>query len=127
MNRRTAEWVRKAEEDWTSANALAVLKLPPRDAVCFHCQQTLEKYLKALQQNIGLAVPRTHDLEDLLHSLLPHDPTLASIRRAAASLTMYAVEHRYPGVWATTRQMQAALRNGKCGRAAIRMRLGLGP
>src|SRR5262249_61642888 len=31
----------------------------PRNAVCFLCQQTAEKYLKALQQELGIAVPRT--------------------------------------------------------------------
>jgi HEPN domain-containing protein len=30
--------------------------------VCFHCQHAAEKYLKALLQEGGLVVPRTHDL-----------------------------------------------------------------
>ena len=42
MRRRTAEWVEQAEEDWHSAHALAVLKPPPRNVVCFHCQQKAE-------------------------------------------------------------------------------------
>jgi hypothetical protein len=42
-------------------------------------------------------VPRTHDLEDLLDLLLPHDPTLKPLRRGLGSLTRYAVEYRYPG------------------------------
>jgi HEPN domain-containing protein len=125
MRRRTAEWVEKAEEDWRSASVLAVLKPPPRDVVCFHCQQTAEKYLKALLQDLGVAVPRTHDLADLVDLLLPHDATLLSIRRSAASLTKYAVEHRYPRKQAITRQMNAALRNAERVRKAMRSRLGL--
>ena len=87
---------------------LAAQAPPPRNAACFHCQQAAEKYLKALLQELGLGVPRTHELEDLLDLLLPHDATLAPLRRSLRSLTPYAVNFRYPGVRATTRRMQAA-------------------
>jgi hypothetical protein len=70
-------------------------------------------------------VPRTHILNDLLDLLLPHDPALAPLRRGAKSLTPYAVGFRYPGVRATTRRMQAALRQAKRVRAELRARLGL--
>jgi hypothetical protein len=50
-------------------------------------------------------VPRTHELDDLLDLLLPHDATLARLRRSVRSLTPYAVNFRYPGVRATTRRM----------------------
>lgn len=40
-------WVRKAESDLKVArDELATLE-PATDAVCFHCQQCAEKYLKA--------------------------------------------------------------------------------
>src|SRR5688572_32679202 len=81
-----------------------------RDVACFHCQQAAEKYIKALLQDHGLAVPRTHDLEVLLDLLLPHDATLAPLRRGVRSLTKFAVEYRYPAMRATTRQMQASVR-----------------
>src|SRR5262249_4311512 len=50
--------VLKAEEDLEGAQWLAALPKPKRDAACFHCQQSVEKYLKALLQENGLAVPR---------------------------------------------------------------------
>jgi hypothetical protein len=59
--------------------------------------------------------------------LLPHDGTLAPLRRGVTSLTKYAVEYRYPGVRATTRQMQAALRTMARVRTELRARLGLPP
>ncbi len=127
MKRHTAQWVLKAEEDMEAARSLAVLAKPKRDAACFHCQQSAEKYLKALQQELGLAVPRTHDLEDLLDLLLHHDATLAPLRRSLGSLTRYAVEFRYPGVRATTRRMHAALRQAERVRQELRARLGLPP
>ena len=127
MKRHTAQWVLKAEEDMEAARSLAALARPKRDAACFHCQQSAEKYLEALQQEVGLAVPRTHDLEDLLDLLLPHEATLAPLRRGLRSLTRYAVEFRYPGVRATTRRMQAALRQAERVRRELRVRLGLPP
>src|SRR5438445_211084 len=105
MKHHTAQWVLKAEEDVESARSLAALAKPKRDAVCFHCQQAAEKYLKALLQEIGMAVPRTHNLNDLLNLLLSYDSTLATLRRGLRSLIRYAVEYRYPGLRATTREM----------------------
>jgi HEPN domain-containing protein len=127
MKRHTAQWVLKAEEDMEAARSLAAQAKPPRDAVCFHCQQAAEKYLKALLQELGLAVPRTHDLEDLLDLLLPRDATLKPLRRGLAVLTRYAVEYRYPGVRARTREMQSALRMAERVRVELRIRLGLRP
>ena len=95
----------KADEDVEVASALAARTPPLRTAVCFHCQQAAEKYLKALLQELGVAVPRTHNLKQLLDLLLPHDATLARLGRSVASLTKYAVEYRYPALRATTRQM----------------------
>ena len=48
MKKTTAKWVRKAEEDWETAQNLAAQKKPHRDAVCFPYQQSAEKYVKAL-------------------------------------------------------------------------------
>ena len=91
MKRQTAKWVRKAETDWEVAQKLAGETPPPRDIVCFHCQQAAEKYLKALLQENGLVVPKTHELADILDLLLPGNATLARLRRQADSLTQYAV------------------------------------
>jgi tetratricopeptide (TPR) repeat protein len=44
---------------------------PLRDLACFPCQQAAEKYLKALLQELGAVVPKTHDLEELLDLVLP--------------------------------------------------------
>ena len=125
MKRHTAPWVRKAEDDLESARALAALPEPKRDAACFHCQQSAEKYLKALLHELGVPTPKTHILNDLLNLVLPHDPTLAPLRRGLKALTVFAVEFRYPGVRATTRRMQAALRHAERVRAEVRARLGL--
>lgn len=41
-------------------------KAPNYDAVCFHSQQCVEKYLKALLQEYNIAFGKIHDLPVLL-------------------------------------------------------------
>jgi HEPN domain-containing protein len=125
MKRHTGQWVRKAEDDWDMATTLAGQKKPRRDGVCFHCQQMAEKYLKALLQEISIAVPKTHNLRELHDLLLAHDASLAPLRRGLKSLTRFAVDYRYPGLRANTRQMRSALRNAHRVRRELRARLGL--
>ena len=128
MKRQTAKWVGKAEQDWEAAHKLASAKPLSRDIVCFHCQQAAEKYVKALLQENGLVVPRTHDIASVLGLLVPSDGSLSRLRRRADSLTRYAVAYRYPGVTASKRKMQAALRHVECRSASeIRGRLSLPP
>jgi len=77
--------------------------------VCFHCQQSAEKYLKALLQESGAPVPRTHELVALL-SLVTRHYRLRGLLRGLSFLTGFAVDMRYPPVLSTKRQAAAALR-----------------
>src|SRR5947208_3047768 len=78
---------------------------------CYVCYvQSSEKYLKAIQEELGLAIARTHILKDLLALLAPHHPSLAPLRRGLTFLTRFAVETRYPGDWASKRQAASAVR-----------------
>src|SRR5947208_2209125 len=58
MQRETAKWVKKAEDDWSAAQDQSNRKPPLRDVACFHCQQCVEKYLKALLQENGGVIPK---------------------------------------------------------------------
>src|SRR5437764_384217 len=78
-------------------------------------------------QETGFVVQKEHNLEKLLDKLLPHHGMLASLRRSLRSLTPFAVNFRYPGVRATMRRMQAALRQAEHVRTALRARLALSP
>ena len=116
--------MRKAEVDWVIARQSSRSKTPLHDGVCFHCQQCAEKYLKALLEELGLTIPRTHNLDDILNLLLPHHPTLRSMRRGLIFLTDFAVDPRYPGENASKRQAAAALRWAERVRTAARALLG---
>ena len=110
MKRATREWVRKAEADWEGAARLMGGKEPLLDLVCFHCQQSAEKYLKALLEELAIGIPKTHDLVKLLTLVIPHHAQLRSHRRGMRPLTEFAVVSRYPGANANTLQAQSALR-----------------
>jgi len=125
MKRMTREWIRKAEDDFHAAGVLAARRDIFHDQVCFHCQQSAEKYLKALLEEQGLSITKTHDLEDLLVALLPHYLTLGRCRRGLRFLTGFAVDPRYPLLRTTRRQAASALRWAGKVRDACRAFLGL--
>ena len=91
------EWIQKAENDLkTAAHTLKMDKDCPTDTVCFHAQQAVEKYLKALLVFKGIDFPKTHDIEELV-AMLPKAfrPSLADTEQDL--LTDYATVTRYPG------------------------------
>jgi HEPN domain-containing protein len=125
MKKLTAEWVKKAEDDFRVAQRLLRGRVQFPDQICFHCQQAIEKYLKAMLQEAGVPFPKTHDILQLIDLLIPIDRTLRRLRRGSRRLTRYAVDYRYPGLHTTVRQARAAYAKGTLFRAEIRKRLGL--
>jgi HEPN domain-containing protein len=126
MKPATREWVAKAEEDFLSALDLSRRRTRPVwSVVCFHAQQSAEKYLKARLEEAGLPIPRTHDLEVLLSELLPIEPLWSALQPALQTLTDYAVEFRYPGHSAIKPQAKSALVECKIVRREARLSLGL--
>src|SRR5258708_7454094 len=97
------------------------------DQLCFHGQQCAEKYLKALMDESGMTIEKTHDLDRLLDRLLPAHPSLRSLRRGLPFLSQFAVGIRYPGEDATKRQAIAVNRWAGRVRDACRAVLGVGP
>ena len=92
-----AEWVAKAENDLTTAaHSLKLGEACPTDAVCFHAQQCIEKYVKAILVLNGTDFPKTHDLERLV-GLLSRDLRPELSAEEQAQLTEYATVARYPG------------------------------
>src|SRR5438045_2052437 len=67
-----AEWAAKAENDLiTAAHTLKLRADCPTDTVCFHAQQCVEKYLKALLVLSSIPFAKTHDIEFLSTLLVP--------------------------------------------------------
>ena len=121
----TREWVDKAEADFATALREFIVRPDPNfDAVCFHSQQSAEKLLKARLQEADIAFRKTHDLTVLLDLALSVEPTWETLRSELESLTVYAVEYRYPGPFADESEAQTALETCRKVRSVVRAALG---
>jgi len=124
MNDLTAEWIAKAEGDYaTAGRELRARRRPNYDAVCFHAQQTAEKYLKAFLQENGADFPKTHSLIELLQLVLPLDVSFEWQRDLLIRLERYAVRYRYPGESADQDEARSAFKAAQAVRKFIRQRL----
>jgi len=122
----TGEWIAKAEGDFATAKReLSATEQPNYDAVCFHAQQCVEKYLKAFLQEANIVFPRTHDLADLLALAVTIQPTWTSMTPDLNALSAFAVEYRYPGDSADVNEAQESVQKCTSARQVIRSALNL--
>ncbi len=103
MNDDTSEaveqWRTKAQSDWTAVEILLASDRCPADVLCFHCQQFVEKLLKALLTRHGIEAPKTHDVRRLIQLADPFAPELSRFSHASDTLTAHGVGTRYPDDW----------------------------
>lgn len=91
------EWLLKADYDLKAAvHTLTLGRDCPTDAVCFHAQQCVEKYIKALLVFRATAFPKTHNIR-VLRALLPPKLRPKLDGKLQDRLTRYATVLRYPG------------------------------
>jgi HEPN domain-containing protein len=93
------QWLAKAQSDWDAVEILTASKKCPTDTVCFHCQQYVEKLLKAILTQNDIEAPKTHDLRRLIQLARPFAPELSLLVDVSDELTIHGVETRYPGEW----------------------------
>jgi HEPN domain-containing protein len=118
--------VRKAEADFdTAERELAVTINPNYDAVCFHSQQCVEKYLKGRLHEAEVPFEKTHDLSWLLDLVLPVEPDWKNLRAEFDLLSSFAVDYRYPGEFADIAEAQTAIVTCRRTRLLVRESLGL--
>lgn len=128
MNELVREWLEKAEGDVrTAEREVRVVEEPNWDAVCFHAQQAVEKYLKAALQQQGIAFSRTHDLAALLNLLPGENEEWNPFRDGVEWLSAFAVEVRYPGETATGESATKAVEIMRQLRTHLRRLLDLDP
>ncbi len=82
----TKEWLARAREDLETAAYTLTAPAPFVRSALFHCQQAVEKGIRA-----------THNLIELGEACAEIDPNLTSEVRQVAVLTKYAARFRYPG------------------------------
>lgn len=93
------KWMKKADKDILTAARELSFEDPITDSVCFHCQQAVEKYLKAYLVFHQKYFTETHNILNLLELCSSIDPSFSSQLSEADKLTDYAIEIRYPDVW----------------------------
>lgn len=128
MRPETIEWIDKAEGDWHTANREnQVSDFPYFDAVCFHSQQCVEKYLKAWLVENAIYFPKTYHLPYLLELALPDLPRIEAYRDPLSRLAPYAVDLRYPGEKARGKSAKEALLDCSGFRLFLRQQFDLDP
>lgn len=111
MKSATKEWIKKAEGDFqTALRESRTRKHPNYDAACFHAQQSVEKYLKAILTEEGKNFPKIHDLLKLSELCIENMPELVLQENDLDLLSRYAIAFRYPGESATKDDAKVCIR-----------------
>ncbi len=90
------EWLVFARESLMSAKALIQADFAPYHIVCFLCQGSAEKYLKAYLISKGWKLRKIHDLADLVGDAMGYDESFAALLPQAWALNDYTEAGRYP-------------------------------
>lgn len=106
------QWIKKADHDLGSAKII-YLHLPDYfDTIAFHCQQAVEKYIKAILIFHGIEFQRSHDLIYLLE-LLSKKIDIDELKfRKAFTLNSFSVQIRYPNkiLYLTKEELETAIK-----------------
>ncbi len=89
-------WLKKAGRDLRFSKAALTLEEQFFDEIVFHCQQSVEKSIKAFLTFHKEPFGKTHDIGELLLLVAKIDAGLAQLLDASKILSKYAVAIRYP-------------------------------
>ncbi len=92
----TKEWFSLAKKDIESAKFLRKMKPIPLEIICYHCQQSAEKYLKGFLAYNDQEVIKIHDLVFLNKKCVEYNILFMKIQTECLRLTDYSVNVRYP-------------------------------
>jgi len=91
------KWIHFAQMDFDCATSMAEKFRPPLEIVCYHCQQSVEKILKAyIIANTNAPPQKTHVLIDLLNVCTPYSTDFDNFKKICIKLTPYITVTRYP-------------------------------
>ena len=91
------QWLDKGNEELKSAEYLSTMRHPtPDETICYLCQQSAEKYLKAYIFSNDIEPEKTHDLRELLKICEESTPSFSILLSKLQILNDYAVLPRYP-------------------------------
>lgn len=91
------QWLIKADHDLRSARQLFAADPPLLDTAVYHCQQAVEKALKAYLTFKDTPFQKLHVLSVLVEQCMAIDSSFGELMDLADLLTPYAIAFRYPG------------------------------
>lgn len=90
------EWFQFANSDFEAAKYLQSMRPVPLEIICYHCQQSIEKYLKGFIAYNGGEIQKTHDLITLNKICTRYNEKFTEITGDCINLTDYGIQTRYP-------------------------------
>jgi len=91
------DWLKLAKENLLYAKVGLEQDFSPSHTVCFLCQSSAEKYLKAFLLWNNWTLKKTHDLLKLLIYCCDYDESFEILLSECSLLNEYITEGRYPG------------------------------
>ena len=96
MKKQVEDWIQLADKDLYAAEIILKNEYPLTNIVAFHCQQAIEKYLKAFLIEKGIPVIKTHDLITL-NGVIKEMNDLGIDEKKLIIINEVYIESRYPG------------------------------
>ena len=96
MKKLVEDWLFFAERDLKTAEKIIKDDEPFTNIIAFHCQQAIEKYLKAYLISNNIPLKKTHDLI-LLNNMVNEIKDLAIDYNKIIMVNEIYTETRYPG------------------------------
>jgi HEPN domain-containing protein len=108
------KWIRYAQNDYDLALLANERFRPPMESVCYLCQQSAEKILKAYTIAKGSQLIKTHALKELLDKCVQYSADFSMLKQSCIDLTPYISLGRYPAtIELTDYLMRQALKNAE--------------
>jgi HEPN domain-containing protein len=109
------QWFEIADSDLQLAEDTSTKTYPVHEAqVCYHCQQSAEKYLKGYLRFCDIKFEKIHDLRKLQEQCGENGTDFKSLTASCSELNKYSSIPRYPVEWTITpSNMQHALQCAK--------------
>lgn len=90
------KWLASAKLDLAAALKLSEGTDAFNKVIIYHCQQSIEKYLKAYHIVFGLEIKKTHNLKLLISILEEYDKGISRFSDQASYISNLANNVRYP-------------------------------
>jgi HEPN domain-containing protein len=96
MKKQVEDWILLADNDLYTTEIIMKDEYPLTNIVAFHCQQTIEKYLKAYLIEKDITLVKTHDLIRL-NDMIKEINDLGIDENKLIPINEVYIESRYPG------------------------------